>query len=215
MKMCKCTTTALEREKGNNPTSLVQRTGPIVAATSLWPDQTCQGEGICWSSGPLHFPWECFLWRVIYSSPARWALKVPRPRNQTAGLLLPFCTWRVVLCTPPCCRHLNKLYNLFDQAGNWLSNYYKDPAAIRKTKDCAYISSCYSFFRQTCMQRCKIWMSRSQLAQLRCSPLWPWQPRHLPPSSAGEGSAGGGWCWSATSASQGGPLRRNNSKTKS
>lgn len=62
--------------------------------------------------------------------------------------------------------------------------------------------------------RCKIWMSRSQLAQLRCSPLWPWQPRHLPPSSAGEGSAGGGWCWSATSASQEGPLRRNNSKKK-
>lgn len=109
--MCKYTSTALESEREcgrNNPTSLVQRTGPTVAATSFWPDQTRQGEGICWSSGSPHLLWECFLWRVIYSSPARWALKVPRPHNLTARLFLPFFTPRVVLCTPPRRRHLNK-----------------------------------------------------------------------------------------------------------
>lgn len=37
---------------------------------------------------------------------------------------------------------------------------------------------------------------------------WPWRLRHLPPSSAVEGSAAAGWCLSATSTGQEGPLKK-------
>lgn len=41
---------------------------------------------------------------------------------------------------------------------------------------------------------------------------WPWRLRHLPPSSAVEGSAAAGWCLSATSTGQEGPLKKTTKK---
>lgn len=49
---------------GNNPASLVQRTGPAVAVAPFRPDQTCQGEGICGHADLLAL---CPAWENTFS----------------------------------------------------------------------------------------------------------------------------------------------------
>lgn len=118
---------------------------------------------------------------------------------------------RVVPCTPPCCTHLNKWYNLFDQAGKLIVKLLQRRRSNQGGQRTVFILiAAVAFSPQTRIQSCRILNSTITVSTTELHPRWPWQPRRLPPSSADAGSAAEGWCWSATSASREGPLRRNN-----